>query len=1298
MCLPVSVSHSEKREGRIAGPEGGSIERLFPPALFSCMLTLCDRFAIISIIAALAVSCAHGAQVAVKPFGCDRTAEIDVRYDGAEQLYTLTSRGADTVEYALDLDEPEVASGMLRVSVSLNGREAFPVLAKAGARYRSQADEIHEPEDYAPSAGAMIVEHGIEGKAVVVRYRERPGSHDLVKTYRLSLEGMTLVVGFSSDAQWGLDGYAGVSLGRTEGVPGARVVEFPYLPEPVALLPDGAVMTAYVDPLASSSVRMVSTKGVEADDTLFVHTRTTAEPDTAGAAVPLSETAYVTVSEDLRDVLPRIVGPESPYRPALSSKLILDVWSHHRNFTSWGEGVALSWHSTESGKAHLSVRYADANPACGDGVALIIRHNDAILDRLAVVNGDAIEKVWERNVTLAVGDIVRCEIDRAGSHSCDSTTLVVAIDTPGGLYRSDADFSSSQGHRGFFYLEYADGVDTEMTWDPSTDRWTGAGDYSLFWRGGAHPGRSTTGAFDARAMINRYLEYGLTELAIIFHVWQGWGYDQGLPDHHPAHPDMGTASDIAAFVAAARDAGMLISLHENYTDMYPDNPPDYPSPLWDSSAIALDRYGAQKTGWYQPHTHQQAFQIAADRMRDLAEAESGRMAADYKPNAAYLDVTTGYRPDWTIDHREGNEAGPCLAHASARVLELFQAMKEIHGGPLFGEGGGGVNRFDSHFAGFVDAVERQIDLRSRAYVLPLFELLAVKPRMFNHGMGYYSRYFFDAGQKTPAIEEADLDQYRASGIAFGHAGFLGGSISGVGNWFHLHAPEYWLMQALQSRYADAAIAEVAYFDGETFRDTESALRARLPLACARLRLAYANGLVVYVNRDAADSRTSSIQDFSYEQGGGGWGYYEETGDGLVPLSWNIATQRWEGGRRYSVLHRYGGHPDGGAVVRTFTVPVTAQLTLRGRVEDADLNCGDGALAEISRNGELLWRCSLPGDVEEPCEPFELAVDAEAGDVIAFRIDEKAGNQCDSTLFTATISWDDGRDHDWNIDASGGLRKLPPSGFFAHDSSGFMAYTARLGNQSGAPIVDYVSSPEYRFARSRDGRPAVIEEFSTDGGIAVVYARDGVELHSLGLTEASLSGQLLVRSSARCDINLRYRESDCALVTIRDLESGAAADVTWGAVPEWWRDALQAHGGHLELRIADREGNPAGELLPVQYDLDGNTVLSELMEGVTYAVTLIRDATFFIRGDANADGGIDLGDAVAVLGYLFSGAGDAGCRKALDSGDNGTVDISDAVYLLGYLFSGAPPPPSPFQWCGSDPTADALECTSFDPCE
>ncbi len=82
---------------------------------------------------------------------------------------------------------------------------------------------------------------------------------------------------------------------------------------------------------------------------------------------------------------------------------------------------------------------------------------------------------------------------------------------------------------------------------------------------------------------------------------------------------------------------------------------------------------------------------------------------------------------------------------------------------------------------------------------------------------------------------------------------------------------------------------------------------------------------------------------------------------------------------------------------------------------------------------------------------------------------------------------------------------------------------------------------------------------------------------------------------------------------------------------------------------------------------------------------------FIRGDANRDQGVDLSDALAILGDLFLGVS-LSCQDSADSNDDGKVDISDAIFALQYLFIDSefePPPPFPDE--GGDPTDDRLGC-------
>jgi len=81
---------------------------------------------------------------------------------------------------------------------------------------------------------------------------------------------------------------------------------------------------------------------------------------------------------------------------------------------------------------------------------------------------------------------------------------------------------------------------------------------------------------------------------------------------------------------------------------------------------------------------------------------------------------------------------------------------------------------------------------------------------------------------------------------------------------------------------------------------------------------------------------------------------------------------------------------------------------------------------------------------------------------------------------------------------------------------------------------------------------------------------------------------------------------------------------------------------------------------------------------------------FRRGDSNADGGLDLADAIRTLNHIFAGGRAPGCPDAADWDDDGDLTIGDPIGLLSYLFASAPPspPPGPLA-CGADPTADGL---------
>jgi hypothetical protein len=111
--------------------------------------------------------------------------------------------------------------------------------------------------------------------------------------------------------------------------------------------------------------------------------------------------------------------------------------------------------------------------------------------------------------------------------------------------------------------------------------------------------------------------------------------------------------------------------------------------------------------------------------------------------------------------------------------------------------------------------------------------------------------------------------------------------------------------------------------------------------------------------------------------------------------------------------------------------------------------------------------------------------------------------------------------------------------------------------------------------------------------------------------------------------------------------------------------------------------------PVNGELTGRTV-------VTY--TGPKPVVKLVRGDANADGSIDLGDALTIVFHLFLSDPPAlACETTGDLDGSGKVDVSDAIYGLNYLFLNGAPPKSPFPTCGVDTAVNGLGCKSYPLC-
>jgi energy-coupling factor transporter ATP-binding protein EcfA2 len=89
---------------------------------------------------------------------------------------------------------------------------------------------------------------------------------------------------------------------------------------------------------------------------------------------------------------------------------------------------------------------------------------------------------------------------------------------------------------------------------------------------------------------------------------------------------------------------------------------------------------------------------------------------------------------------------------------------------------------------------------------------------------------------------------------------------------------------------------------------------------------------------------------------------------------------------------------------------------------------------------------------------------------------------------------------------------------------------------------------------------------------------------------------------------------------------------------------------------------------------------------------------FIRGDATADGAVNLVDVLAILDHIFSRGVRLPCLKAADANDDGRRNLLDPIVIVAHLFGRGEPLPGPFPECGSDVGTDGLNCEDHLACE
>ena len=356
-------------------------------------------------------------------------------------------------------------------------------------------------------------------------------------------------------------------------------------------------------------------------------------------------------------------------------------------------------------------------------------------------------------------------------------------------------------------------------------------------------------------------DLGMSDLFAIIHVWQKYGYDNGLPTTFPAGDAFGGGHALLEVAELCTKKDYLFALHTNYVDFYRN------SDVWNSEDVALDSGGSWVKAWYNYDTGMQSYLMKPSRISYYAGLYEPQIHNAYRTTAAFLDVHSSVLPTYKVDFDAAvPDAGKQTSTFHA-YKELLAYARQVHSGPVAGEGFGSSANI---WAGYVDAMEAdpRASHRMGGSDVPLivdYKLQELHHLFVPHGAGYLERFFLD---KWKDYTKNELERHRVTQIAYGNAGFIQDP-------FAKNIPieevlkDYCFLKHLQQYYLDETPEQVSYFVEGKLLTLSAALRKVLPTlnknevnaglneALAMLKVTYSGGFTIYVNR--SKSRTFAVE-------------------------------------------------------------------------------------------------------------------------------------------------------------------------------------------------------------------------------------------------------------------------------------------------------------------------------------------------------------------------------------------------------------------------------------------------------
>ncbi len=349
------------------------------------------------------------------------------------------------------------------------------------------------------------------------------------------------------------------------------------------------------------------------------------------------------------------------------------------------------------------------------------------------------------------------------------------------------------------------------------------------------------------ALYSRLAEsYSMDKIYYIDHVWQRDGYDISLPAHYPVSSIYGNQEEMIALINKLKNGyKWKTALHEDYWFMQPSDTNQYWKEAGVENRLVQDSEGKYKVGWT-TGTGLSSWAIKPSDMIYYSNLESTKIKENYKTNGVFVDVSAAWSPNYlnliTLDAK--SKTSRSLAQAVEETIAFFQNLKKIHRSSVASEGyDSNTEAYSTAYAGFVEAVERQIVDGDNARIMPDYELKYIRPLMANQGMGYHNRFSTDVS----SAKVFDFDKYNTMALAYGHTGLFNNMLADVTDENYVNT--YYMFQAIQSQYLDTnvSVENILYYDDNKSMSLEEAILKDYNFKKAKLHIQYSNGLEIYLN-------------------------------------------------------------------------------------------------------------------------------------------------------------------------------------------------------------------------------------------------------------------------------------------------------------------------------------------------------------------------------------------------------------------------------------------------------------------